>query len=253
METVIAWIVSFIVATAPPDRPQFIKESKETKEEALARYDSIAKDVIDVVWADPQPPIFSGPNGRARTVAVILSIMSHESGFRKDVDLGLGKSAKGDGGHSWCLMQLNIGDGRTATWNTVKGREAYPADPESEVAQGWTGKELVTDRKKCITAGLRVIRMSFAGTAGFPLADRLRVYASGSSNAGGEASARRMNLATKWYASNPSSLTDDEVSVLLKPKAKDATAVVFAPGPFADTRGARHLADLFAGISIESL
>lgn len=252
MEPVVAWIVSFIVAVAPADRPQFVKDAKETKDEALVRYNSIARDVTEVVWADPQPPLFAGPNGRARTVAVILSIMSHESGFRKDVDFGLGKGAKGDSGRSWCLMQLNVGEGRTFSWNTVKGRAAYDSDPSSEVVKGWTGKELVADRKKCITAGLRVMRISFDATVNMPLSDRLRVYASGNANAGGEASARRMNLATKWYANNPAPLSDDAIADLLKPKANPTVFVPVVPvvtGPKKVSAFSNWLAD----VSISSL
>lgn len=212
-----AWALSFITSVSPADQPQFAKDAKETVEEGQARRESIAKDVVDVVYADPAPPLFAGPYGRGQTVPVILSIMFHEGSFRRDVDLGLGPLSKGDGGKSWCLMQNQIGGAKTPAWNTKLHRFAYPSDPTEDVTQGWTGKELVEDRKKCVTAGLRVIRASFAGTGGLPVLDRLRIYASGKADAGATASQKRMGMAVKWYAAHTAPMSDVDVITLLFP------------------------------------
>ena len=49
-------------------------------------------------------------------------------------------------------MQIQTGTNRTYAWNTVQNRFAYSNDPPDQVVQGWTGPELVQDRKKCIEA-----------------------------------------------------------------------------------------------------
>ncbi len=200
MEPVIAWILAFMTAVAPPGRKTFYTEAQETQAEAQARYDDIAKDIVDVVY-DPQTKVlFGGANGRSRTVSIILSIMLHESGFMKNVDYGVGKYARGDQGRSWCLMQLNIGEGRTLRWNIKEDRPPRWGDNPSDILDGYTGPELVADRQLCIREGLKVLRVSFSSCRGsLPLNQRLRVYASGNCDGGSEGSAARMNTAIRWF------------------------------------------------------
>ncbi len=209
--------MSFIVVAAPVDRPQFIPEAKETSEEATARYQSIADDIASVVWNPQNPPLFKGPEGRAKTAAIMLGIMKFESGFRKDVDLGVGKQSRGDGGRSWCLMQINIGNGRTMPWNIKYQRLPTPNDPKDEVVQGWTGLELVTDRKKCVEAGYRIMKVSFEMCHNLPVGDWLRVYASGSCDGGAKQSQARVNFGVKWFNANKPTFTDDEALAWVNP------------------------------------
>jgi hypothetical protein len=211
LETVTAWILSLIMTSAPPGRKIYYDEGQETIEEATARYESIAEDVIAVVYDPATIPLFKGSTGRARTVSVILSIMLHESSFMRHVDYGLGKYSRGDNGQSWCLMQLRIGNGRTMRWDTVRGRPAAIGDHSEGIFEGYTGEDLVSDRKICIREGLKVLAVSFGGTYGLPLEDRLRVYASGSRDKGGDASHNRMNLAVKWFNKYHKTIRDAEV------------------------------------------
>lgn len=197
MESFILWVMLFLTTNSPPGRPSFIPENQETKEEATARYEQIARDVYDVVKEEPS--LFGGKYGKVRTATVLLSVAYFESGFHKNVDFGLGKLARGDNGHSWCLTQQNIGTGRTLSWNKVQNRWARANDPPDQVELGWTGLELVTDRKKCLRVALRGIRASFNACREYPLPERLRSYASGTCKAGGEASAKRMNFAARWF------------------------------------------------------
>ncbi len=187
----------FLTTTSPPGRPSFIPENQETKEERIARYETIARDVYVVVKEEPS--LFGGKYGKGRTATVLLAVALMESGFHKNVDFGLGKLARGDNGNSWCLTQQNIGTGRTMSWNKAKQRWARAGDPPEEVEQGWTGPELVTDRQKCLRVALRGIRSSFNACREYPLPERLRSYASGTCKAGGEASAKRMNFAARWF------------------------------------------------------
>jgi hypothetical protein len=214
VNAVIAWLLTFMVAVAPVDRKQYYPDAMETKEDAEARYNSIASDITAVVWSTENPPLFAGDDGRAKTAAVVMSIMTHESGFRRDVDYGLGRAGRGDSGNSWCLMQVKTGNGRTATWNRVKHRFAMWNDPPDELVQGWTGPELVADRKKCITAGYRIMSASFSACRGLPVSGWLRVYASGSCEAGAPESEHRMNMGINWFNNHRPPFTDAEIASL---------------------------------------
>lgn len=206
MQQLIGWLVAFMLAKAPVGRTHYIPEAKESAEDTRARYEQIATDIAEVLKTEP--PLYKGTNGKVRTSSILLSIMFHEGGFRRDVDLGLGKLARGDHGNSVCLMQINVGKGRTAKWNTVKNRAALPADPAEEVVEGWTAKELLEDRQKCVRAGLRILRSSFGACSSMPQKDWLRVYASGSCQGGAKESASRMGLAMRWYSEHKPGFDD---------------------------------------------
>lgn len=204
----IAWMVAFMVSQAPAGHPTTVLNAKETKEEALIRYESIARDVASVV--SEEEPLFKGATGRIQTASVILSIMAYESSFRRDVDLGVGKFAKGDNGKSVCLMQLNVGQSRTYAWNAKLNRLAAPTDAAEDVLEGWTAQELLADRKKCVRAGYRMVRMSFSAGSGMPVTERLRVYASGSIGGGSKESRSRMGLALRYYVEHKPSFDDHD-------------------------------------------
>lgn len=228
METFIAWMVSFMVAVAPPGRPQYIPEAVETKEDALARYDSIARDIQAVVMDQDEGVITSGRYARIRMTAIILSLMLHESGFRKDVDHGVGKYARGDGGRSWCMMQINLGTGQTLPWNTAKRRFWRDGDSPEELAERWRGTDLVTDRQKCVRTGLRTV----VGTAckQLPVMEWLRAYASGNCGNGSAASRTRMALAIRWFDQHKPDFDDAAIRQALLP----APALPVAVRPNAD-------------------
>lgn len=176
------WIVAFIAKVSPPGRKTYFTHAQETREEALVRYGEIADNLLAAVYDPNVKPLFSGPLGRARTISLMLGVMFWETGFRRDVDLGLGKHARGDNGRSWCLMQINIGSGKTAS--------------------GHTGEELVKDRRICFQEGLRVIRGSFSACRRLPLEHRLSAYASGSCDKGRDKSRQRVHTGMQWFANS---------------------------------------------------
>jgi len=224
--SVFSWILAFIVWASPPGHKIPYPEGQETVEEAMERYNSIVNDIIAVVYNPDTKPLFRGPDGRARTVAVILSVMSHESGFMKHVDYNLGKYGRGDSGRSWCMMQIKVGKGRTMPWNIVHNRPPKWNDPAEEVFKGYTGEELIQDRKLCISEGLKILRLSFGQCSKLPLEDRLRSYASGNCDDGAAASHNRMNTAMNWFNKSYSKeLSDEKVMASLPPILPSETPI----------------------------
>jgi len=192
------WLFDFMVDVSPPGMKSPYPEAEETKEEAEARYRSIARDILLVVFDPETQVLFKGPHGRTRTAAVVVAIMAHESSFKKHVDYGLGKYGRGDNGNSWCMMQHNIGQGRTIKWNWKHKRTVRWGDPPEEVFQGYTGKELLADRTKCIEEGVKIARLSFRVCSKNALEHRLSSYASGNCEKGLPQSENRMSTAFKF-------------------------------------------------------
>jgi hypothetical protein len=178
-EAMSAWILSVMLAAAPPGRTQPL-EAIETSEEAVVRYAEIARSITDVVLDAAEPPLFRQP---AQTAALILAVSYLESAWRKDVDLGIGRLARGDSGASWCMMQIHLGRGKT---------------PE-----GWSGPDLVASRDRCFRTGLRALRRSVNACRARPMGEWLNAYASGACTRGAVESRRRVGLAMRWYATRP--------------------------------------------------
>jgi hypothetical protein len=138
--------------------------------------------------------LYDDDDSRIKTAAVMLGIINYESHFSRDVDVG---TRKGDGGTSWCLAQINIG----------KGRIHIKDDGSVEFGTGWSGKDLVQDRTKCLKAELAIIRESFKCKTDDKYA-RLNLYTSGRCDWGYKESKHRMILAFKLETQLSSS--DDE-------------------------------------------
>lgn len=157
MDPIIAWALGIMLAWAPPGRSR-IKDAVETPEAGAARYAEIARDAAHVAFDPGERPLVAGPRARSQSLAVLLSVAYHESGFRRDVDLGAGPLARGSGTDS-CLMQIRVGKGKT---------------PE-----GWSHDDLVADRQKCFRAGFRLLRRSIGACRSLPPLDWLSAYARG--------------------------------------------------------------------------
>lgn len=182
---VVAWLVHLMMLWAPPEHRSktYIPEAKETTEQATKRYIEIAQAVVDVAYNPEEAPIVTMKDeskARAHSALLMLSIALMESGLRRDVDFGIGKQGRGDGGRSWCLMQIQLGPGKVPD-----------SDPE---VGGWTGKDLVADRRKCFRTAMRMIRRSFTACQANPFPHRLAAYASGSCDKGHAESASRLGF-----------------------------------------------------------
>jgi hypothetical protein len=223
VNTVIAWLVAFITAVNPPGSRKWLPAAEETAEDASARYESIAEDLASIVWDRDNPPFFKGPFAREKTASVMLATMKFESQFRRDVDLNIGSKARGDGGDSYCLLQIDVGKGRTQAWNQTKHRFKYKGDPSTDVIiPGFTGDELIADRKNCLLTAYRYMRVSFQACSALPVEERLALYASGSCDRGHDASAIRMKYAKTWYSKHAPTFNDEEAFILFAPPAEQA-------------------------------
>jgi hypothetical protein len=157
MEPIVAWALAIMLSWAPPGLSR-IKDAVETPAAGAARYAEIARAAARVAFDPMERPPVAGPRARSQTLAVMLSVAFHESGFRRDVDLGLGPLARGTGVDS-CLMQIRVGRGTTV--------------------EGYSHADLVGDRDKCFRAGLRALRRSIGACRGFAPLDWLSAYARG--------------------------------------------------------------------------
>jgi hypothetical protein len=177
MNALIAYLLAAMVTWSPPGDHDYY----EPREETLERYAAIARDVAEVALDPGEAPLFGGPQGRMQTGLLLASVAFYESGgYRRDVDLGIGKKARGDSGRSWCLMQINLGDGTTV--------------------ERWSGRDLVLDRQKCLRVGLRRMRESFDMCKGEAFIDRLSGYTTGRCTADDDYSHRRMKRALQWWS-----------------------------------------------------
>ncbi len=174
METLVTYLVAAMVAWIP----LYAQHAEESPEQAHARYESIARDVAAVALDENETPLFgSGAASRAETALLMLSVASFESSYRKSVDDGIGR---GDGGRSYCLMQVSVGDGFTR--------------------EGWSGRELIADRTRCFRAALHVLQRSFGMCHSYPLEDRLSAYATGRCMLDVRVSRSRVERAKQWWS-----------------------------------------------------
>lgn len=208
LSVVTAWIFSVMTSLFPPamlaQQEVFIPEANESVAQVEERYrgwsEAIAKEVYE-----NENILYKGAEGKKKTVALVLAIMKYESGFRRDVDLGIGRErlAKigwNDHGRSWCMMQINLGKKpylRNGTW---------VEDSAVNTEEGFSGRDLLADRGKCVKAGINILRKSMSTCRHLPAKDWLRAYASGTCDNGGYQSESRMRLSWRIlekYSPNP--------------------------------------------------
>lgn len=176
INTLVGWMLSVVLTLSQSKHPT---TPAEDAIERLVRMESISKDIIDVVFDPAEEPLFPGPRGREKSAVFVATYASHESGrFNKNVDLG---KARGDGGSSWCIMQLHIGAGKTA--------------------EGWTGKELIADRQKCVRAGYHVMRSAMKMCKG-PEEHKMAAYISGRCDVARTQSQERYKHAMRLFKGN---------------------------------------------------
>lgn len=182
------FVLSLILQVSPPSRVESMQARKETQESISQRLESIANDIVEIVWDPKIGPVFKGPYGRELTAGMLVTTFVEESNFRAEVDDG---TVRGDSGASWCLGQIKLSNMRIKFEDN--GFYSY-----SQNKEGYSGKDLVTDRKLCVDSALRVLRTSqdyckhITGAS-----NRFAAYASGKCSIGQDVSRRRVERAVK--------------------------------------------------------
>jgi hypothetical protein len=199
------WILTFLLSMVPPGHCTY-GCSGETAEQTIARYKAISQDLAEVVQSEP--PVFPGNHSYAKTSAILASIGYFESALSPRVEAG---ELRGDDGKSVCLLQLNVGSGKTPAWNQKSNRFASDRDNPADVVPGYSAAELLSDRKNCIRAGLRLVRVSINSCSRHGVLEGLRTYASGSCAKGSRESQLRMGKAVRWFNSHRPGFDDLDV------------------------------------------
>lgn len=196
-QSVVSWLVSSMVAVAPPAkfaRGRTAPEAVETEDQAKARYAQLA-DAIATVAYDPQErPAFDGEFGRAKTAMVLLSVAFWESSFRKDVATG---AARGDHGRSCTYFQFNIGKGKTTS--------------------GHTCDELLADPVMAARDALSMVRSSMSTCTAVSPMDRLSMYTSGTCRVGEGRAQIRYSSAMRWLHRSPAPERDNKILSIFNP------------------------------------
>lgn len=179
MQTLLAlWILAAIEFLAPSSRAPF-RDVPETVAERRARYQDTAEAYAEAIQALPDAGFpfrtKSGKRAEFTLAAWAVGVALHESGFLRSVDTG---ARVGDGGRAWCTMQVNLAAGKTT-------------------AEGWTGRDLVADRRKCARAGIAILARHLAACGALPFGDRTSGYASGTCQPGIPAARRQARIVAK--------------------------------------------------------
>lgn len=227
-EVFITWLLTIMTSLSPPHRTHFEPAAQESYAQADARYREVAETITDGSFAGDVTPVYGGRYGRQQTAVLVVVWWHAESGFRRDVDLGLArarlaKSGWNDFGRSWCMGQINL------------GRKSMPdpsnpgmmiEDSPAATPEGWTGKDLCSDRSKCFRATVRTMRQSFSACRALPVSERLAVYASGTctSEDGRRLSRTRMRQFHSWFAKGRPQFTDEDMLAELKKTQEEAPA-----------------------------
>jgi hypothetical protein len=197
VQVLLAWALAAMTSWLP-----YQSHHGEPIQEVETRYESIAKAAIAANYDASVPPLWVS---RAASTILTLSVAKDESDFRADVFSGVGPKARGDHGRSFCLMQVQLGDGSI----TVGDEE-------------WTGDDLLADPTKCMTAGVQKLRGSLGTCREVEFRDRLSAYITGSCQAASWRSRLRVDRAVVWLHEHRPPVRDRDVLDALEAEQKKA-------------------------------
>lgn len=182
------WLYLWMLALNPPARAVLRTSpygQAESAAECAARYYAIAHALADVALDPAEAHLYVGHGAALREASLHLAVTYYESGgWRREVDLGTGRGARGQGVDS-CLDQIRVGNGRTT--------------------EGWSHGDLVADRRTCFLAGLHRLRLSYGACRHLPPEYALTAYAAGRCDSvrGQRLSAQRVRLARRLLTAAP--------------------------------------------------
>lgn len=176
--TIVAWLTSMMLSWIPA----YVTDNAnavETRDEMKDRFTEIADDVYDVVKEDGN--IFYGNHADIRSMWAILGTSHHETRWAKEVDVWTHEDTHVIKDGAWCLMQIQLGKKKIYLDGENKD---YIVDSNIVTLEGWSGRDLVADRKKCLKVGYRMIKQSFGACRNKPMSLWMAAYASGSCDRG---------------------------------------------------------------------
>jgi hypothetical protein len=124
---------ALLIALQPLTKPMTWGGVTESVEQRRDRFGHMARDFAAVVEERKDLGM-----SQRDAVRWLVAVARHEGALARAVDLGIGKWALGDRGNSFCSLQIRLG-------RTGKTKE------------GWSGQDLLDDRRKCARVGLRVM------------------------------------------------------------------------------------------------
>ena len=143
----------------------------EPEEEAKARYESTANDIVGAAFDEDEPAVFAGAMGKIKTALEMTSIGSLEGGFQKIVDDGTCNRPdfKADGrgncdGHTaFTIWQIHsVGNGLMFSGTGVTSKRYNQAYADEHPEEVWTGPRLVENRAVAAKMALHLIRTSWS-------------------------------------------------------------------------------------------
>ena len=239
-EAFIVWILAAMTAVSPPHREHWEPAAQESYAQADARYREIATTIVEGVFDPTIEPVLRGVRGRQNTAMLVTLWWNSESGFRRDVDLGLGrtrtsKAGWNDYGRSWCMGQINLGRKKR---EDPQRPGHWIEDSPLMTPEGWSGRDLCQDRMKCLKTTIRVMRGSVRACRRLPMQERLAAYAAGycESERGRAISRSRMQNFWRRYRQNRPDYTDAQAMAeissgrLLRQRDQQVSADTSRPG-----------------------
>ena len=149
------WLASIVLMLYPPLK--MYPNDIGLQNQHVLHANEVASDIYDIIYDPLHTSWFNNKWGRAQEAALITIIAAEESGgLDPEVEAG---RVRGDNGASWCLMAINIGRGKTK--------------------EGWTGPDLIADRKKCLISGLNAVQRSMNICRGLGMLSGLSAYNTG--------------------------------------------------------------------------
>lgn len=126
---------------------------------------TVADAVLDVALDPAEPPLFSGPQGRARTALLLAAVAAKESGLDPRIQAGRCAPGECDGGAAHCLMQIHPGAGIVLVgdgWGYARA-----GTPREEV---YRGRDLTADLGACFRVGTHMLRTALRRSGGATIA-----------------------------------------------------------------------------------
>jgi hypothetical protein len=193
---VVAWLVVAIHAWGARPEPA---AGTPARADLDARYETIAAEIVAVAFDATEPPLYPGPQGRARTALLLASIDAHESRYEERIARGRCNRGECDSGLAVGAYQIHAGPygirlvGERAARCTANAPDCI------------TAADLARDDVTQARVALHIIRT--IGLGGF-CGERLGVE--------GATSAARRGPADAWMRDNPppaEAVAEDAVAV----------------------------------------